>query len=80
MIKNFRFNGYGDLYVGSAREIRSLYKNLGQKTNMFPRFVDEPTLREDQMYGIHVQEDGQYVILNASSCLKVIIDGDNEEV
>lgn len=73
MIKKFEIEEYGELYVGSAREIRLLYKNLGQKTNAFPRFVDEPTLREDQMYGIHVQEDGQYVILNASSCLQVIV-------
>jgi hypothetical protein len=73
-MKKFTFDDdYGKLFVGSAREIRSLYKNLERKTNAFPRFVDEPILREDQMYGIHVQEDGQYMVLNASSCLAAIL-------
>jgi hypothetical protein len=73
-MKKFTFNDeYGELFVGSAREIKSLYKNLERKTNAFPRFVEEPILRKDQMYGIHVQEDGQYMVLNASSCLAAIL-------
>lgn len=72
-MKKFTFNEYGELFVGTTREIRSLYKNLARKTNAFPRFVDMPILREDRMYGIHVEEDGEYTVLNASTVLATLL-------
>ena len=73
-MKRFTFDEYGDLYIGSAREIRSLYRNLAMKTNAFPRFVGMPILYKDRMYGLHIEESGEYKVLNASTCLKVLVD------
>lgn len=75
-MKKFVFDDYSELFVGSAREIRSLYKNLERKTNAIPTFVDDPILREDRMYGIHVQEDEHYTVVNASTCLAAILNLD----
>lgn len=73
-MRMYEFDDYGTLYVGTTREIRSLYKNLGTKTNTFPRFTDAPTLCDGRMYGIHVDEDGEYKVLDADTCLAVLVE------
>ena len=47
-------------YVGTAREIRSLYKNLEKKTSFIPLFVDEPKFNANRMYGIAVDKGNKY--------------------
>ncbi len=64
----------GELYIGTTREIRSLYKKLSEKTTMYPVFVDAPILKDDRMYGIHVNLEGQYTVVNASTCLAILCD------
>ncbi len=73
-MRMYEFDDYGTLYVGTTREIRSLYRNLGTKTNAFPRFADAPILCDNRMYGIHVNEDGQYKVLDADTCLAVLVE------
>lgn len=73
-MKKFTVEDYGELYIGTAREIRSLYKKLSEKTTMYPVFVDAPILKDDRMYGIHVDEEGQYTVVNASTCLAILCD------
>lgn len=65
----------GILYVGTAREIRSLYKNLERKTSAIPLFVDDPVIVKDRMYGIYVQPNGFYTVENANTCLAMIVSG-----
>lgn len=73
-MRMYEFSDYGTLYVGTTREICSLYKNLRTKTNARPRFTGEVTLCDDRMYGIHVDEDGQYKVLDADTCLTVLVE------
>lgn len=72
-MKKFTFEEYGESFIGTAREIRSLFKNLEKKTSAIPLYVDDPILVEDRMYGIHLQENGFYTVVNASSCLRSIL-------
>lgn len=73
-MRMYEFTDYGILYVGTTREIRSLYKNLRTKTNACPRFVDEPILCDDRMCGIHIDEEGWYNVLDADACLAKLIE------
>lgn len=61
------------LFVGTVREIRSLYKNLEAKTSVIPLHVDDPIFVEDRMYGIYVGDEGFYNVENADSCLRMIV-------
>lgn len=46
---------YSDVYIGTAREIRSLYKNFLKKTEYFPVFSQEPVFNASRMYGLSVR-------------------------
>ncbi len=67
-------DGVEELYIGTYREIVSLYKNLKKKTSAIPLFADDPVLVENRMYGICVQPDGFYTVKNADTCLAVLVE------
>lgn len=62
----------GTLYIGTAREMKSLYKNLKIRSSAMPLFIDDPIFVKDRMYGIYLQPDGFYVDVNANTCLMVL--------
>lgn len=52
-----RFGYQGDMVIaGTAREIKSLYKNLCERTSYIPVFADAPLFNMDRVYGIIVYD------------------------
>ena len=72
------FNNDGELVIGTAREIKSLWKNLVKKTNFCPVFCEEPKFNMDKMYGIYINDTnyGEFtngmVVVNSDTCLEII--------
>ena len=51
--------------IGTARQIRSLYRRLAEKTAYIPLFADEPRFNPDRVYGIQVEaETGFYHVVS----------------
>lgn len=63
-----------DYIIGTAREIKSLYKNLELKTVLVPLFVDEPTLNPHRMYGISIDtENGFYTVIGETAVAHLLM-------
>lgn len=61
------------LIVGTDREIRSLYKNL-EKHGFYPEFSGSPKFRSATMYGITIDNKGQYQVVNSDTVVRFLID------
>ena len=46
-----------EYYIGTAREIRSLYRNMELKTIYIPLFAEEIKLNPERIYGIKLITD-----------------------
>ena len=46
--------------IGTARQIKSLYKNLKLKTDLIPLFADEPIFNPHRMYGISIDKEARF--------------------
>lgn len=51
---------YTSLYVGTAREIKSLYNNLIKKDLGYSVFVYEPRFNMSRMYGLYLTYYDEY--------------------
>lgn len=67
------------LIIGTAREIRSLYKAM-LKREFYPVFSDFPKFNDSKLYGIAYQgsadsfEDG-FRVVSERTCLEMILEG-----
>jgi len=63
-----------ETYIGTAREIKSLYKNLQKKTEYGPLFVDEPKFNPYKMYGLSIAVDqGFYTIMGETAIINLLM-------
>lgn len=63
-----------DYIIGTARQIRSLYRNLELKTVLVPLFVDEPTLNPHRIYGISIdRENGFYTVIGETAVAHLLM-------
>ena len=69
-----------ELYVGSGREIKSLYKNLEKHFVAFSIFEDDPELHIFRNYGLMISHDEQVggyptiTIINSSDIVDMLLD------
>ena len=63
------------VYIGTDREIRSLYKKLKEheELELRPVFSGKPKFRENAVYGLHIKNDGKYVIINSDTVVKLLM-------
>lgn len=63
--------------IGTAREIKSLEKNLYWKTNFHPVFSEFPRFNMNRMYGIKILYDeynhGEYVVISERDCCELLL-------
>ena len=62
------------IYVGTAREIRSLYKNLVKRKIAYPIFTDFPVFNPYKMYGLEIGENGDMMVINSDTILTLLLD------
>lgn len=63
----------GILYVGTAREICSLYKNFVERAIWMPSHCDWPKFNMDRNYGIHVYYKNEVMyVVSASTVLTLL--------
>lgn len=68
------------LYIGTAREIRSLYKNMVKRDIAFPVFSENPKFNGMKNYGLYINynddnfSDPTIVIWSASYILTVLFE------
>ena len=51
-------------FVGTAREVCSLYKNMWKKTSYIPIFSEAPKFNMTRLYGIQLIEDDPVFPIN----------------
>lgn len=63
------------VYIGTDREIRSLYKKLKghSELELIPKFCGEPKFRKNGIYGLHIGSDGQYTVINSDTVVKMMM-------
>lgn len=68
-----------NVYIGTAREIRTLLKKLTVENGYYPLYTDEPKFNSDRMYAVEteLQDDLTYtwVILNADTIVRLLVAG-----
>ena len=70
-----------EMYIGSGREIKSLYKNLEKHYVAFSMFEDEPKFNIFRNYGLMISHDEQVggyptiTIINSSDIVEMLLDG-----
>ena len=70
-----------EMYIGSGREIKNLYKNLEKHFVAFSMFEDEPKFNIFRNYGLMISNDekvGGYptiTIINSSDIVEMLLDG-----
>ena len=70
-----------EMYIGSGREIKSLYKNLEKHFVAFSMFEDEPKFNIFRNYGLMISHDEQVggyptiTIINSSDIVEMLLDG-----
>lgn len=80
MIRKFVWNENDGIlekvYIGTDREIRSLYKELEKhaELDLAPLFCDKPKFRKNGMYGLHIASDGYYTVINSDTIAQMIPD------
>lgn len=65
------------LYIGTAREIRSLYKNIEKRDIAIPVFSEDPKFNELKNYGLYINynfSDPTIMVWSASHILGVLFD------
>lgn len=63
------------LYIGTAREICSLYKNFAEREIWTPSHCERPKFNMSRNYGIHVgYEDETMYVVSASTVLALLFD------
>ena len=67
-------NEDGILYIGTAREICSLYKNFAEREIWTPSHCERPKFNMSRNYGIHVGEDEIMRVVSASTVLALLFD------
>ena len=60
------------LVVGTDRQIRSLYKKLAEH-DFLPSFCDAPKFRKGGMYGIIIEEDGRFFVINSDTVVNILV-------
>lgn len=69
-----------EMYIGSGREIKSLYKNLEKHFVAFSMFEDEPKFNIFRNYGLMISRDEQVggyptiTIINSSDIVEMLLD------
>ena len=61
------------LVVGNDREIRSLYKTL-ERHGFCPTFANTPKFRPGGMYGLILEADNWYHVVNADTVIKLMME------
>lgn len=61
------------VYIGTDREIRSLYRKLGEHTELMPTFSEKPKFRENAVYGLHIKNNGQYAVINSDTVVRLLM-------
>ena len=70
-----------EMYIGSGREIKNLYKNLEKHFVAFSMFEGEPKFNIFRNYGIMISHDEQVggyptiTIINSSDIVEMLLDG-----
>ena len=70
-----------EMYIGSGREIKSLFKNLEKHFVAFSMFEDEPKFNIFRNYGLIISNDEQVggyptiTIINSSDIVEMLLDG-----
>ena len=70
-----------EIYIGSGREIKNLYKNLEKHFVAFSMFEDEPKFNIFRNYGLMISNDEQVggyptiTIINSSDIVEMLLDG-----
>ena len=70
-----------EMYIGSGREIKSLYNNLEKHFVAFSMFEDEPKFNIFRNYGLMISHDEQIggyptiTIINSSDIVEMLLDG-----
>lgn len=70
-------NEYGYLVVGTAREIRSLYKRMINSCNihLISAYLGMPKFNNFKMYGILVNKwDGCFQVINSDMIVRYLVD------
>lgn len=68
------------LYIGTAREIKSLYANMEKHEIAFSIFADEPKFNKLRKYGLYINYDELFEefptmeILTASDILAIVLE------
>lgn len=71
--KNDIDGGY-TLIIGTDREIRSLYNNL-EYHGFYPIFSGIPKFQDDKMYGLILERNNWYYVINADAVIKLMMEG-----
>lgn len=66
-------DGAYTLVVGTDREIRSLYTRL-ERHGFYPTFANTPKFRYGGMYGIILETDHWYHVVNADTVIKLMME------
>lgn len=63
-----------DYIIGTAREIRSTYKKLKEKTVYNPLFVDFPKFNSERMYGIKIDlETNWFMVISETDVVYLLM-------
>ena len=61
-MRRMRLEDGSVLVIGNDRQIRSLYKRMERHDNFAPAFCDMPKFRQGGMYGIMIEDNGEYYV------------------
>lgn len=82
-MKRFKIDDMEDLYVGTAAEIKALYRSIYRaacgrphtwKTNMYPLYEGIPKFNAGRMYGLVIDENLWFHIVGEHTALDIISD------
>lgn len=63
------------VYVGSAREINSLYGNFAKRNIYWPSHCDYPRFNNDRIYGLHCDYETEVMyVVSADTVLRLLFD------
>lgn len=66
-----------DILVGKADEIKALYKSLNRhydKCRYYPLFTDFPKFNTSKLYGLAIDEDDSFTIINSDVLSRMLLD------
>lgn len=61
------------MYIGTGKEIRSIYKRLAYKAKLIPPLADKPIIKNDRIYAV-VIEGECFELLNSDSLVLLFWD------